>query len=82
MKYFQINHIPHLIINLLLNSEEELCLFFLEKLNVYELNEADFFNKDKTTKFVLFKAFVDNCNNLLEKYGNINGTYPNKIFIF
>jgi len=52
-------HTPDLIINILLNSEEELRLFCLEKLNNYELNEVDFFKKDKTKEFILFKAFEE-----------------------
>ena len=68
---------PQFLINLLVNSEceEELCLYFLKRINKISITEKDFYSHEKSLKFVIFKAFLENCKNIFEKYKNKEGTY-------
>ena len=73
------NNNPDLLIELLLNSDDRLCLFFLEKINNLALEEKDFYLKNDNHKIILLKAFSKKCKILFEKYMNSEGTYTYKI---
>ena len=70
---------PNLLLDLLINSNDDLCLDLLKKIRDLAFSEKDFYQRGINTKMILFKSFSDKCKDLLIKYGDIQGTYSNKV---
>ena len=69
----------NLLMDLLINSDDKLCLYFLEKIKDLYFEKDDFYKKRKNSKILLFEAFNDKCKNLFTKFGNSKGTYTFKV---
>ena len=75
IEYFDINA----LINMLLNSDDELCLFFLENIKFLTLNKDDFYQNGTNIKFLFFKSFLEKCKHLYKKFESKKDTYANEI---
>ena len=69
----------NLLMDLLINSDDKLCLYFLENIKDLYFDKKDFYKKRKNSKILLFEAFNDKCKYLFTKFGNSKGTYTFKV---
>ena len=72
-------HDFNLLMDLLINSDDKLCLYFLENMKDLYFDKDDFYKKRKNSKILLFETFNDKCKNLFTKFGNSKGTYTFKV---
>ena len=63
------------LISLLLISTNEYRLYFLNQLNKEIMTEKDFYQKEETNKFLLFKLFFEKCNDLIKDKEIAQGEY-------
>ena len=82
-----VNNAESLISLLLIAPNNNFLLFFLNQLNNQIMTEKDFYQKEETKSFVLFKLFFEKCNDLLKNNAIAGGVYllqtvliKNKIF--
>ena len=69
------NNAESLISLLLLCKNSDLCVYFLDQLNKNILTEKDFYNKEETDNFLLFKLFLKKCNDLIQNPNIYRGIY-------
>ena len=53
------------LVSLLLLCNKDLCLYFLNELDNKIMKEKDFYTKEETDKFLLFKIFFKKCRELI-----------------
>ena len=63
------------IITLLLLSPRNFCQYLLNQMNNMIVNENDFYQKEESQNFLLFKLFFEKCRDLIEKGKLSDGTY-------
>ena len=64
------------LISLLLNANtNEYRIYFLNQLNKQIMTENDFYQKEETQRFLLFKLFFERCNELLMNQEIANAEY-------
>ena len=63
------------IITLLLLSPKNFCQYLLNQMINMIVNEKDFYQKEETQNFLLFKLFFEKCRDLIEKGKLSDGTY-------
>ena len=73
------NKNPDSFMELLINSDDKLCLFFLSNIDLLSINENEFYQKDKNIKFIFLKAFLEKCKNIYDIYKNTEGLYTYNI---
>ena len=66
------------LISLLLLCNDDLCIYFLDQLNNKILTERDFYHKEETENFLLFKLFFKRCNELIQNPEICKGIYLKK----
>ena len=76
---FEQNKNSNLLIDNLLNSENAFSEYILKQINNLSFNEKDFYQKGISQKIILYNAIIKKNNNLLNKFVNAEGTYPNTI---
>ena len=67
------------LIDIILNSDDKLCIYFLKYIQDLSPLENDFYQKGKNSKIMLLKAFSDKCKIILTKYSSMFETYPYEI---
>ena len=81
------NNAESLISLLLIAPNNDFRLFFLDQLNTQIMTEKDFYQREETKNYLLFKLFFEKCNDLLKNNEIAKGEYlfqtviiKNKIF--
>ena len=69
------NNAESLISLLLMSPNEQFLLFFLNKLNKKILTEKEFYQKEESDNFLLFKLFFQKCNDLMKNQKILEGYY-------
>ena len=69
------NNAESLISLLLIAPTNQYLLFFLNQLNNQIMTEKDFYQKEETSSFLLFKLFFEKCNDLMKNEEIAEGEY-------
>ena len=69
------NNAESLISLLLIAPNNQFLLFFLNQLNKQVMTEKDFYQKEETNNFLLFKLFLEKCNDLMKNNEIAGGEY-------
>ena len=75
LHYNRYNNNAESLVSLLLLCDKELCIYFLNELNSKIMEEKDFYTKEETEKFLLFKIFFKKCRDLIANPDINQGKY-------
>ena len=64
-------------VTLLLLADKQFGQYLLNQMNNMIVNENDFYQKEETPKFLLFKLFFENCGDLIK-----NGKLTDQTYLF
>ena len=70
-----ISNAESLISLLLLSKDDKLCMYFLDELDNKILTEKDFYEKEESENFLLFKLFLKKCGELIKDRYISKGKY-------